>query len=251
MPLPDRRFNEREVAQILRRGAELQGSREGSSDTGGAGVSLDQLQQAAAEFGISPLVLAEAAAEIDRRRPPSILGGPGGTALEALVPAPVGDDQWPAIVEAIRRASGRVGVPGQVGSAYEWTSTSPDVIHLSLTPTPAGTSVRVTAKYGEWGLLAYVLASLVSLLGGVALASSLHLAAPAEAGIVLTWIAAAGGSARAVVGNLYAAKARQARDLMRAIVDQVGAGRAPAPATVTTRQPEEVSQQVGIVRGEW
>jgi hypothetical protein len=66
------RLTEKEVSAILRRAVELQGARaaEKAMDDSGlaeasAGISLTQLQQAAAELGIAPDVI-EAAAEVAR-----------------------------------------------------------------------------------------------------------------------------------------------------------------------------------------
>src|SRR5690349_15242597 len=82
-----RRFSEAEVAAILRRSAELQARRVPTDTSGGAepGISLEQLQTAAAELGLRPEWIAAAAAEVDAAGNPTFWGGPGIAAFERQV----------------------------------------------------------------------------------------------------------------------------------------------------------------------
>jgi len=156
-------YTEKEVSAILKRAAELQG--DGAKATGG--TSLTQLQQAAAEIGIDPSMVQRAADELASSAPrgpgAAWLGGPWGVDYDKLLPGVIDENSWPGVVEDLRSATGRVGTPKQVGKGYEFLSNDPDTLHVTFTPSGSSTRVRVTARFGEWGAVFYVLPSLFAL----------------------------------------------------------------------------------------
>jgi hypothetical protein len=219
-----RRFSEKEVAAILRRTAELQAAR--SAEGGVETTSLAQLQQAAAELGIPPALVAEAAAQVDQPPAESVWGGPWRTTLEQEVPARVGEDEWPALVETVRRVTGRMGLPVRSGSAFEWTSSSPDVLHVTVTPAAEGSRVRVRAKYGDWGGAIYGGTLLATFCTGAALLATAHLPLPLDMGLAVAGMAGALAVSRAGFNRVCAWKRRRAEQLMGALMAQL----APVPA---------------------
>ena len=158
------RYTEKEVSAILKRAAELQG--EGVLATGG--TSLAQLQQVAAEIGIDPVRVQQAAAELNTKGQTgpgaAWLGGPWGVDYDKLLPGVIDADSWPGVVEDLRAETGRVGFPKQVGKGYEWLSEDPDPLHMTITPSGSNTRVRVMARFGQWGALLYILPTFFALL---------------------------------------------------------------------------------------
>src|SRR5438105_12921837 len=116
LPSSREQFTDKQVSAILRRAAELQSGR---GDAGGqsgasAGFSLQQLQQAAAELGIDPRCIEEAAAELESVRPSegrsSFWGGPSLVVVERIVDGSITEEDWPD------RKSTRLN------SSHEWIS---------------------------------------------------------------------------------------------------------------------------------
>jgi len=158
------RYTEKEVRAILKRAAELPG--EGALATGG--TSLAQLQQAAAEIGIDPVRVQQAAAELNTKRQTgpgaAWLGGPWGVDYDKLLPGVIDEDSWPGLVEDLRSETGRVGTPKQVGKGYEWLSQDPHPLHITFTPSGSNTRVRVMARFGQWAGFLYFLPTFFPLL---------------------------------------------------------------------------------------
>jgi hypothetical protein len=119
------RFTDRQVSAILKRAVELQASRSDAAAPfdASAGVSLAQLQQAAAELGIEPRLIEEAALELtntsqDQERA-SFWGGPSVVSAERIIHGTVSEEEWPLLLEEIRRATGLVGTATTVGNSFE------------------------------------------------------------------------------------------------------------------------------------
>ena len=98
----NRRFSDREVALVLKKASEL----EESEGTGvGKGLRLEELQEIAAEVGISPGLLHRAVAELDARTG----GNPfaKGQLVHQAVRAVEGELSREAVAELIRDVDGR------------------------------------------------------------------------------------------------------------------------------------------------
>ena len=85
--LAGRRFNEREVAAIIKRASELQEVESiGESSTG---MSLAELEQIAREAGLDPALVRRAASDLDTRvtdrQPSAFFGAPTGLVLERTI----------------------------------------------------------------------------------------------------------------------------------------------------------------------
>ncbi len=112
---------------MLRRATELQENAGGA----GEGLSLDEVQQIAAEIGISPEHLAQAAAEASQshqghEKSPSrfvrLLGGPFDLSVSRLISSETGEDTWGEIVVELNREAGVPGQTSAIGPALTWTS---------------------------------------------------------------------------------------------------------------------------------
>jgi hypothetical protein len=222
-PKEPKRFSEAEVAAILRRSAALQARRITAEASSGpdAGISLEQLQRAAGELGVPAELLAAAAAEIEGEGRPSLWGGPSTAVFERVVDAAVTADEWPELVAAIRRQSGRVGEPGQLGKAFEWMSAAPDPLHVIVTPRRDGTHLRVSARYSEWGFLVYMGAFTGSLMGALALIGALHYPVPLELAAAAGWTGFLFAGARAAFSRVCRGRRAATEVVMNAMVSHL------------------------------
>ncbi len=123
-PGGERRYGDREVAMILKRSAELQ---EAPHAVRGdpSGLSLADLEAAAAEAGLDPALVRRAAAEHDAVAPQPVnplLGAPTALALERVVEGEVPDDRYQALVAIIRDALGDAGLVSTIGRSLMWTA---------------------------------------------------------------------------------------------------------------------------------
>jgi hypothetical protein len=172
-----RRYGEKEIRQILGRAAEIQAREEQAHAlTAAAGLSLEELQQMAAEVGIEPRHVAAAAGELAASAGGGISrlwGAPSTYENERLVSAPLNEADWPAMVAEIRRLFGRPGTVSALGSSLEWLDETG--AQVTLRPEGAKTRVAVALRNGEILFTAHLLAFIFSALAGIAIAASLDL----------------------------------------------------------------------------
>ncbi len=130
-------FNEKQVGALLRRAAELQAG----TPSDEAGLTLDEVQTAAAEAGIDPRFVAQAAAEL-RVRPVTtpqegfaFWGAPVHLSEERVLAHPLDEDEWGAVVREAQRIYGQVGELRSVGTTRTWSygNKSTTVMGLSVT----------------------------------------------------------------------------------------------------------------------
>jgi hypothetical protein len=123
--MPDRRYDDAEIAEILARATRDEGK--GQSMTSGpeptpTGLTLPELESIGAEVGISPVRIAEAARSLDRRSldaGPSLLGVRRGVGQVVPLGGPIEGPAWDRLVAELRstfRAQGKVAVDGSLRS---------------------------------------------------------------------------------------------------------------------------------------
>jgi hypothetical protein len=183
-------YSERELALILKRAAELQGSEEPSRMR----YSLVEIQEIAQGAGIDAESVALAASELRRasRSSPWLLGGPTRFRAERTTDVPVRHAAFAEIVDTIRVETGLQGEAKQVFDTLEWKGQDIGG-HVFVTLAPRGDQTRVTVTAartdeailaGMWGVGAAIVTS-----GALAAVLALaHLPAP-----VVAVLAAAGG----------------------------------------------------------
>jgi len=166
-PSDDRQFTDKEIQAILKRAGELQAARSehGSGTLGG--TTLAQLQQAAAEIGIDAELIAQAAQDLTVGKTSGqsshLLGGPWRVDVDQWVPGAVTEETWSLLVDEIRAVTGRVGFPKSFGKGFEWLSVQPDPLHLTFSPSGDKTRLRITARFGGWSGLFYLLPTMLAL----------------------------------------------------------------------------------------
>lgn len=122
-PLP-RLYDEKEVTRLLKRATELQ-REEPARAAGGAGLSLDELADIAAEAGIDPRHLRRAALELEGGGGDATLGSRlAGEATtldgEIVVPGELPDFGFERVVSVIQRVSREHGQPSLLGRSLTW-----------------------------------------------------------------------------------------------------------------------------------
>jgi hypothetical protein len=121
---PDsRRFDDEEVAEILARATQPEGSADRGRPGEAGGLTLAELQSIGAEAGIAPERIADAARELQVRvatpAPLQFLGAPRSVAHIVPLPGPLDDAAWDRLLADLRstfEAQGRVSVSGSIWS---------------------------------------------------------------------------------------------------------------------------------------
>lgn len=166
--MAERRFSDRDMKAIIQRAAALQAE---TPTERASGATLDQIQEAAAELGISPEMVARAADEITNNpveRSVSFLGAPTSAEYCRSAEGELHESDIPAVIKEIRRLTGRVGDPKSVGSSLEWVSNQPDGLLVSVSPHNGRTLIDVRANLGNWVGMCVALPFSLSLVLGFA-----------------------------------------------------------------------------------
>ncbi|HMB92858.1 MAG TPA: hypothetical protein VKP65_18555 [Rhodothermales bacterium] len=162
-----RHFSEKEIGALVQRATELHEQAKGESDRS---LSLDDIEQIAAELGVPSEFLRAAAAEIENDRnstnPFSILGGPFVIRRSLVVDETMTDDQWGDIVLKLRNSLGGPGQITTVGKNNEWFHSLGEgdgAINLTKTRVSVSvgdeeTLVRLEKNFGVGAVMAYLAA---------------------------------------------------------------------------------------------
>ena len=150
-----RRYTEEDAQRIFAAVAE----RQREAPPADAGLTLEDLQEAARAAGLDPELVTQAAASLDVPSPATaktFLGAPVEIVCQRVLPEPVSDETWAQIIAQARIAFGGEGIAGQIGQLREWTAinskgTNQSVsTRIALEPTPEGT--RLTVSQNTRGL---------------------------------------------------------------------------------------------------
>ncbi len=149
--MPERRFNDAEVAAILERAAEAQhtSSRQLPSGEAGEGMTLAELQAIGSEVGIDSRLVARAAHALDKgRRSTSrrFLGLPIGVGCTVDLGRKLSDDEWERLVVDLRETFDARGNIRQEGSLRQWTNGN---LQALLEPTSTGHRLRLRTVKGD------------------------------------------------------------------------------------------------------
>jgi hypothetical protein len=196
---PSDDYSEKEMALILKRAAELQ---EGS-DGQGVQRSLAQIQEIAAEAGIEPAYVAEAAAELERPVPRvGWLGAPTRFHEERSVPGALSPNDLGDLLDRARAELGLHGEVHQVFDGVEWRARSAlGAAILTIGPRAGGIRIALTTERIDQAVAiasGSVAIGLLSALGGVAIAINVTNNAVVASAIV---------AASAIAGTVVSARA--------------------------------------------
>ena len=130
MPVPERRFNEAEIAAIIERATNWSEPR-GQPVPPGAGLTLDQIQEIGREIGIAPNVIAGMA---------DVVKEGGTTVIERFLGLPLrvernvklrrdfSEDEWEQVVADLREIFNAAGVLKEDGSLRQWSNGNLQVV---------------------------------------------------------------------------------------------------------------------------
>jgi hypothetical protein len=141
-----RRFTDKEVAIVLRKASELE-DREGEG--GGSGLSLEELEDIAAEVGISREAMSRAVAHLDARskRLRPLSGGPLTHRAIQAVPGELDEDARARLIEYVNSTSDMIGATSDALGSTQWTSVDRfRSTQVSITPGRGETNVQVVER---------------------------------------------------------------------------------------------------------
>jgi len=158
--LPARRYNEKEVARLLKRASELQRSSPAAPNP--SGLTLTELEDIAREAGLDVDMLRQAATELNASPMPrnageKLAGAPLRIVLERTLPFEASEANFILLVPAIENAFSGPGQISQIGRTFSW--------HASRSNSGRTQQVRVTIHSGE--TLIRIEESFGGLVGGV------------------------------------------------------------------------------------
>jgi hypothetical protein len=248
---PARRFDDREVALIIKRASELQ-EQESPAESRPLGMTLAELEQVAREAGLDPALVRRAAVDVDARvtsQPASrFIGAPTTVRLERTLEGEVPVDEYESLVFEIQREMGMVGVASNLGRSLQWTTSSSGRPHASVrpiqvvvSPRNGRTTIRIEEPLGPiaGGLFGGLMGGLGGGLGIPLMAASL--AGWHSAGAALAILAGAvGGSyllARTIFGAVASRRAARLGALMERLTERVAASAAASAASSASAPP--------------
>ncbi|MEL6443425.1 MAG: hypothetical protein AAFQ86_04240 [Bacteroidota bacterium] len=125
------RFTERDARAILKRAAERQHRADLSAEARANGLSLTDLERAAAAAGIDPEHVAGAIRDAERVEPETepgftdrMIGKPTSLRRQRVIPGRLDEALWQKLVLELRRTFDTAGTPSTLGALHEWRSDS-------------------------------------------------------------------------------------------------------------------------------
>ncbi len=139
----ERRYNEQEIADIFRKASSAQKKSEHGSET--EGLTLAEIEQIGIEAGLSPELIASAAASLDKSvvKPETVtcLGIPISVGRTVTLASELTDNQWRRLVSDLHDTFGITGRTSENGMMRIWEGENMEVV-----VEPAGTGHRIRIK---------------------------------------------------------------------------------------------------------
>jgi hypothetical protein len=237
-----RRFNEKEVALIIKRASELQQNETTAEST--TGMSLAELEQVAREAGLDPALVRRAAEDLDTRvtdqTPSRFLGAPTALRLERTIDGEVPADEYEAMVLEMQRLLGGVGTASTLGRTLQFSLTgatrqhaSGRAVQVTVAPRNGRTTIRIEEPLGP--LAGGLFGGLMGGMGGGLMGPAIAVGAAAfHSAIVATGLVgvAVGSSyllARTIYGNIVRRRGEKLHELMSRLVEHASATAVRAP----------------------
>jgi len=250
---PSRRFNEKEVAQIIKRASELQVSEAPAEST--SGMSLTELEQVAREAGLDPALVRRAATDLDTRvtdqRPSPFLGAPTTLRLERTIDGEVPVEEYESMVLEMQRIVNQIGSASTIGRSLQWTSfgvrrrnVSTRTVQVTITPRHGRTTIQIHEPVGQLagGLFGGLMGGLGGGLGSAAfgIGMSVFMSGTVALGLVGSVVGGAYLLARTIFGRMVRSRGEELQELMSHLVDHVSAtATVPARNLPTVERPAE------------
>jgi hypothetical protein len=231
-----RRFNETEVADIIKRASELQQLESTTEST--TGMSLAELEQVAREAGLDPALVRRAASDLDTRvtdrRPSAFIGAPPALVLERTIDGELPVDEYESVVLEIQRELGGVGSASTLGRSLVWTMhgvgrrrASTRTVQVTVTPRNGRTTIRMEEPLGQLagGLFGGLMGGLGGGSSGIAMGIGMGVfhSAPIAVGLIGSFIGGSYLLARTIFGRTVRGRGDRLQRLMSRLADHVSA----------------------------
>ena len=233
--MPDRTYSTDEIAAIIERAAERQ--RRAPEPSAPTGLTLEEIERAAAEAGLDAALVREAAAEFDAGGLALASGSTATSVAERWIDAPASAEGWNDTVDQLRvrfgaatPAFGAPDGPRSVGSGWEWTHQGMSGLRRTVSVSPRGDRTRVRVVTVDAGFAnerlqglatGAFLGLLPAMLLGALLAETLGLGnAVGVAAVAMVMLLATAFGGLGVTPWLRRRRAAQARDA-RALAEDV------------------------------
>lgn len=226
-PEDRRRYSDKELALILKLAVELD-----RGAGGGAGHSLAEIQQIAAEAGIDPDRVAQAAASLEAQRgsgASALLGAPTTFRYQRFVEGEVPESELGELVRAIRRFTGREGQVSQVLDSLEWSQESFEgaATHVAISPRRGRTRVEVTGRYVNNASWLYTGAAIAAAVGSVVAGTEIQAALGLELGVIAAIWGSAYLAARTLWRRIARGGERRTQELSERLSRQISEAQLP------------------------
>jgi hypothetical protein len=234
--LPSRRYNEKEVADIIKRASELQ-QMESTAETS-AGMSLTELEQVAREAGLDPSLVRRAATDLDTRvsdqKPSAFVGAPTRLVLERTIDGEVPVDEFETLVLEMQREIGGVGQASTLGRSLVWTMQGTDrrrvatrTVQVTVAPRNGRTTIRIEEPLGQLagGLFGGLMGGLGGGTSGIAMGIGMGVfhSAPIAVGLIGGMVSASYLLARTIFGRMSRGRGERMQRLMSRLAEHVAA----------------------------
>jgi hypothetical protein len=254
--LVGRRYNEREVAAIIKRASELQDVE--STLESSTGMSLAELEQIAREAGLDPALVRRAASDLDTRvtdrEPSPFFGAPTDLVLERTIDGEVPTEEYEALVLEIQRELGGVGSASGLGRTLVWTMTTHShrraatrTVQVTVTPRNGRTTIRIEEPLRPLagGLFGGVIGGLGAGTGGIVMGIGMNLfdSMPVALGMVGGMVGASYLLARTIFGRMVRSRGERLQRLMSRLADHVAA------TSVRTAEVSRPAERPSLERG--
>lgn len=172
--MPERRYNEQELAAILRAAAEAQA--QGSRASEPEGFSLADIERLAQEVGIDPALIAPAAGKLQATSRPKrfrLFATPIRETYEYNADEILDDSAWEDVVAELRVTFASSGKVSTVGFSREWVGGTDFLsAHLSATPRKGRTRYLLSVRRDGAVFVTGLLTFLIALFGSAALGTT-------------------------------------------------------------------------------
>ena len=241
--LPSRRYNEKEVADIIKRASELQQLESTAEST--AGMSLTELEQVAREAGLDPSLVRRAATDLDTRvsdrKPSTFMGAPTHLMLERTIDGEVPAEEYEALVLEIQRELDGVGQASTLGRSLVWTMQGVDrrrvatrTVQVTVAPRNGRTTIRIEEPLSQlgFGLFGGLMGGLGGGTSGIAMGIGMGVfnSAPIAVGLIGGFVTGSYLLARTIFGRMVRGRGERMQRLMSRLAEHV--------ATTAVRTPE-------------
>ena len=170
--MPERRYDDKEVALILKRATET------SAAALGEGLTLEQLKVIAAEAGIDPDAVSSAATSLDRPKAQAVAATTRSVApqFERVVEGRLQAEDVPELLAAVRRMMGRQGVVTTEFDGVQWRARdAAGGRYISIQPQGDRTAIRGLGNFRDGAAVSAFIGGTLGAVGVAVLARSFGL----------------------------------------------------------------------------